>query len=118
MDLLLHQNLPVQLYPEHIDANSFIIEAERYGIPQARHRVILLGVREDIGYDGKQLLREAGYNGEPIVVLQPTDRAQYNAATMVLIQALRGGLRGLDATRRKTAHPCFRRGADQRAIAA
>jgi peptide/nickel transport system substrate-binding protein len=37
----------------------------------------------------KQLLREAGYNGEPIVVLQPTDRAQYNAATMVLIQSLR-----------------------------
>jgi peptide/nickel transport system substrate-binding protein len=37
----------------------------------------------------KQLLREAGYNGEPIVVMQPTDRAQYNAATMVLIQSLR-----------------------------
>jgi peptide/nickel transport system substrate-binding protein len=37
----------------------------------------------------RQLLREAGYNGEPIVVLQPTDRAQYNAATMVLIQSLR-----------------------------
>lgn len=46
--------------PENIDATSFIIEAERYGIPQARHRVILLGVREDIGYDGKHLLREAG----------------------------------------------------------
>jgi peptide/nickel transport system substrate-binding protein len=37
----------------------------------------------------KQLLKEAGYNGEKIVVLQPTDRAQYNAATMVLIQSLR-----------------------------
>lgn len=37
----------------------------------------------------RQLFREAGYNGEPIVVLQPTDRAQYNAATMVLVQALR-----------------------------
>jgi peptide/nickel transport system substrate-binding protein len=37
----------------------------------------------------KQLFKEAGYNGEPIVVLQPTDRPQYNAATMVLIQQLR-----------------------------
>jgi len=37
----------------------------------------------------RQLLKEAGYNGEPIVVLQPTDRAQYNAATMVLVQSLR-----------------------------
>jgi peptide/nickel transport system substrate-binding protein len=37
----------------------------------------------------KELLREAGYKGEPITVLQPTDRAQYNAATMVLVQSLR-----------------------------
>lgn len=29
-------------------ASSFIIESERYGIPQSRHRVIVLGVREDI----------------------------------------------------------------------
>ena len=28
--------------------NDFLIEAERYGVPQKRHRVILLGVREDI----------------------------------------------------------------------
>lgn len=42
--------------PEQIDANSFIIKAERFGIPQARHRVILLGVREDLGYDGQFLL--------------------------------------------------------------
>ncbi len=37
----------------------------------------------------KQLFKEAGYKGENIVVLQPTDRPQYNAATMVLIQQLR-----------------------------
>jgi len=37
----------------------------------------------------KQLMKEAGYNGEKIVVLQPTDRAQYNAMTMVTIQNLR-----------------------------
>ena len=28
---------------------DFIIECEKYGIPQARHRVILLGVRDDLG---------------------------------------------------------------------
>jgi peptide/nickel transport system substrate-binding protein len=37
----------------------------------------------------KQLLQEAGYKGEPIVVLQPTDRPQYAAATTVLIDELR-----------------------------
>jgi len=34
--------------PEEIDVHDFIIRAENYGIPQARHRVILLGIREDI----------------------------------------------------------------------
>jgi DNA (cytosine-5)-methyltransferase 1 len=46
--------------PTKLDANSFIIEAEKFGIPQARHRVILLGVREDLNYDGRRLLRESG----------------------------------------------------------
>lgn len=30
-----------------IDVRKFIVRAEDYGIPQARHRVILLGIRED-----------------------------------------------------------------------
>lgn len=28
---------------------DYIIKAEQYGVPQARHRVILLGIREDVG---------------------------------------------------------------------
>jgi DNA (cytosine-5)-methyltransferase 1 len=34
--------------PDDIDVNDYIIRAENYGIPQARHRVILLGIRDDI----------------------------------------------------------------------
>lgn len=30
------------------DERDFLIQAEDYGIPQARHRVILLGIREDV----------------------------------------------------------------------
>lgn len=37
----------------------------------------------------KALLAEAGYKGEKLVVLQPTDRPQYNAGIMVLIASLR-----------------------------
>jgi peptide/nickel transport system substrate-binding protein len=37
----------------------------------------------------KALFREAGYKGEPVTVLFPTDRAQYAAATTVIIEALR-----------------------------
>lgn len=33
--------------PKLLDAKKFIIQAEDYGIPQARHRVILLGIRSD-----------------------------------------------------------------------
>lgn len=33
--------------PKLLDAKKFIIQAEEYGIPQARHRVILLGIRSD-----------------------------------------------------------------------
>jgi DNA (cytosine-5)-methyltransferase 1 len=35
--------LPWALEPKH-----FVVKAEEYGIPQARHRVIILGVREDL----------------------------------------------------------------------
>lgn len=36
--------------PAKLDASKYIIRAEEHGIPQARHRVILLGLREDIPY--------------------------------------------------------------------
>lgn len=35
--------------PSSIDASDFVVRAEKLGIPQARHRVILVGIREDIG---------------------------------------------------------------------
>jgi DNA (cytosine-5)-methyltransferase 1 len=41
---IFHREMDV----EDIDPRDFIIRAEEYGIPQARHRVILLGIREDI----------------------------------------------------------------------
>lgn len=34
--------------PQYKDSANFLIRAERYGIPQARHRVILVGVRDDL----------------------------------------------------------------------
>jgi len=34
--------------PQYTKSSDFLIRSEFYGIPQARHRVILLGVREDI----------------------------------------------------------------------
>lgn len=41
--------------PDEIDVHQFIVRSEEYGIPQARHRVILLGVREDVARVPKHL---------------------------------------------------------------
>lgn len=35
-------------FPVYRNDRDYLIEAERYGVPQRRHRVILLGIREDI----------------------------------------------------------------------
>ena len=35
-------------HPEEFDVRDFVIRAEEFGIPQARHRVILLGIRSDL----------------------------------------------------------------------
>lgn len=45
--------------PLAIDAHDFIVQAEQFGLPQARHRVVLLGVREEMKYDGRHLLTPA-----------------------------------------------------------
>lgn len=49
---------------------DYVIEAERYGIPQTRHRVILLGVRKDAALAGHQLLAAAP---KPVSVRQTID---------------------------------------------
>lgn len=39
---------PPDLFGECTNPGGFVIECERYGIPQRRHRVIILGIREDV----------------------------------------------------------------------
>jgi DNA (cytosine-5)-methyltransferase 1 len=39
------------------EATDYIVQAEKYGIPQARHRVIILGVRSDIDIQPKILIK-------------------------------------------------------------
>lgn len=43
----------------HFDPNDFVVRCERFGIPQARHRLIILGVRSDWGKK-PEMLEEAG----------------------------------------------------------
>lgn len=43
-------------FPSH-DPRDFVIKCEDYGVPQTRHRVILLGIREDLARTPTSLLR-------------------------------------------------------------
>lgn len=42
------KNLDLFNNPDYPDDRDYLIQSEKYGIPQRRHRVILLGIREDI----------------------------------------------------------------------
>lgn len=45
--------------PEYKDFSDFLIKSEKYGIPQSRHRVILLGIRKDIDVPAPRILGES-----------------------------------------------------------
>jgi DNA (cytosine-5)-methyltransferase 1 len=62
---------------ENGDLQGAVIQAEKYGIPQARHRVILLGVRDDL-------------NGVTPGILKP--QREVPASAVLTLPALRSGL--------------------------
>ncbi len=45
--------------PDDIKPEDFVIRSEEYGIPQARHRIIIVGIRSDIYKSNPLLLRKA-----------------------------------------------------------
>jgi site-specific DNA-cytosine methylase len=49
-----HQYMIVSLTPRDglfsdLDVGDFVVQAEKHGVPQARHPIILLGIRDDLG---------------------------------------------------------------------
>src|SRR3546814_16548715 len=37
-----------ELADEEVDPRLFLVKAEDYGVPQARHRMLIVGIREDL----------------------------------------------------------------------
>lgn len=55
---------------DSLEPSDYLIHSERYGIPQSRHRVILLGVRKGQGVPQHQLLEPVT---EPVTIEQAID---------------------------------------------
>lgn len=55
---------------DSLDPTDYLIRSERYGIPQSRHRVILLGVRKGQGIPQHRLLEP---ESKPVTVRQTID---------------------------------------------
>ena len=70
---------------EVINPRDFVIRAEDYGIPQARHRVILLGLRDDAFLEPPEPLQP---------VLQPLEAA----IALATLPPLRSGITGKTVT--------------------
>jgi DNA (cytosine-5)-methyltransferase 1 len=52
------RSLTLETPSEELEPKDFIIASELYGIPQARHRVILFGVRKDLAKKKHRILRK------------------------------------------------------------
>lgn len=62
--------------PESFDARKFIIRAEEFGIPQARHRVILLGIKETLFTDQGALNPEGKVTVQDVIKNLPPLRSK------------------------------------------
>jgi DNA (cytosine-5)-methyltransferase 1 len=52
---LASRNYSADLFGVPAEPTDFVVRAESFGVPQARHRVILLGIREDLFASGPEL---------------------------------------------------------------
>lgn len=56
--------------------SDFVVRCENYGVPQARHRVILLGIRSDINFKPDILKHDKGVNMWDVVSGLPEIRSE------------------------------------------
>lgn len=61
--------------PEQCEPEDFLVKAERYGIPQTRHRVIILGIREDIHITPETLQKSESTSVEEAICDLPRIRS-------------------------------------------
>lgn len=62
--------------PKDFDVHKFIIKAEEHGIPQARHRVILVGIKEELYSNVKQLPKKPPVSVKSVIGKLPKLRSK------------------------------------------
>ncbi len=60
---------------EEIESKSFIVKAEEYGVPQARHRMFVLGIRADINVTPGVLEKDKAFTVEQVISSMPKIRS-------------------------------------------
>ncbi|MFW5500927.1 MULTISPECIES: DNA cytosine methyltransferase [unclassified Maridesulfovibrio] len=63
---------------KEINTSNFVVKTEEYGIPQARHRVILLGIRNDISAKPELLPKRMGPNVSNMIMDLPKLRSGFS----------------------------------------
>ncbi len=62
-------------YAEDTDPSSFIVRAEEYGVPQARHRMFILGIRSDLKVEPEILEKQTAPTVEDVIGSLPRVRS-------------------------------------------
>lgn len=78
-DLLLSGRYSIHSLVSPVSEDKdFLIKSENYGIPQMRHRVILLGIRKDINHLGKYLEKKTTVDLKSVIDKLPKIRSGLN----------------------------------------
>jgi DNA (cytosine-5)-methyltransferase 1 len=78
-DLKVDSNYLIHSFVQPVEKDmDFLIKSEKYGVPQMRHRVILLGVRKDYSHKGDYLEQKEIVNLDSVIGLMPAVRSGLN----------------------------------------
>jgi DNA (cytosine-5)-methyltransferase 1 len=78
-DLKVGENYTIHSLIKPIEKDSdFLIKSEKYGVPQKRHRVIILGIRKDFKHNGDYLKEKNKVNLNSVIGKLPKLRSGLN----------------------------------------
>lgn len=78
-DLQLEGQYKIYSFVKPVEKDiDFLIQSEKYGIPQKRHRVILLGIRKDYNHKGEYLKEQSEVTLESVIGKMPEVRSGIN----------------------------------------